>query len=202
MKRVPVLLCFVLCLAFVDLSGCSEYEGDDYYIPHPALVNAPSTQPSQEPPAQVLATVLGIRRPDPKSHIPLSVEARLRLENTGAQPIMFDPTSLQLTSADLVQFPAPIVTPPMSIYVAPGLSTVVTADFPFPPGSTSARIDLSTIHLRWIIRIGDRAVSMARNFRNSSPPYYGYDPYYPGYPFLYDEPYLFFDGPVIMHHRW
>lgn len=195
---------FIALLPLLLLVGC-ETESDIFYLPHPALVNVPATQPAQQPPAQVLATVLGVRNADPAHHIPLSIETRLRIENVGSQPITFDPAQMQLTTADLVQFPPPLVYPDSSFTIPPGLSTVVTANFPFPAGTTYESYDLSTIHLRWNIRIGERDIPLSRDFQSAVRPSYGYDPNLPGYPYLDDEPdppYPYVGGPVIIHRNW
>jgi len=194
----------IACLAFLPflfLIGCSAYVPGYYYMPHPGLVDVPATQPSQLAPAQVLASVIGIRYPDKGANLPQAVEVRIRVENSGLDAVVFDQQSMELHSGDLVQFAAPIIDPPSQVRLEPGQSGIITVEFPFPNGKSCDQLNMSNLHLQWTVRVGDRFVKQSEDFYRSSYPDYGYDPYWDGYPHGYYEPYPAY-GVVVIHRRW
>jgi hypothetical protein len=188
----------VICLPLLFLIGCaSQYVGGYYYYPHPGTITVPATQPTQPSPVTTLATVVGVRYPD--EHLPLSVEVRLRLDNKGAQPITFDPRSLELTSADLMRFLPAIVTVPTPLIVSPGQSVLIDAEFPFPDSKTYESADLDSLHLSWLLQVGSRSEPQAMDFhREDYYPRRYYDPYWDG-PYAY--PYPVFGGVWVVHRR-
>jgi hypothetical protein len=194
------LLSYLAVIPVLLLVGCSPYVSGYYFTPHPGLSNVPATQPSQPVPAQVLATIIGIRNPDSKVNLPLSMEVRLMIENVGNQPVTFDARSMQLSTGDLVPFQPPLFNATSSAVIPPGQSAIVTANFPFPNGANYDQVDLSILHLRWLIRVGDREVQQIQEFRRAVYATYGYDPYYEPYP--YYQPYPVVGGVVIVHRRW
>ena len=191
----------VLCVAVLFLIGCAgpTYVGGYYYLPHPGLANVPASQPSQPPAVASLATVVGVRYPDDQLHLPLSVEVRLRLENNGSEPAVFDPKFMQLTTGDLVRFPPAIVNSSGPINIPVGQTALITADFPFPDSRAFDEYDLSSLHLRWTVLVGSRTCEQIVDFRlDDYPRYYGRPySYYDDYPY----PYPVFGGVVIVHRR-
>ena len=95
----------VVGAAATCLNGCSTYDTRYVFDPRPVDVTAAIPGAATAEPVRTLVSVAGIRRADPASGLPVSVEVRLRLENTSAVPVSFDPASLALFSAGLKQFP-------------------------------------------------------------------------------------------------
>jgi hypothetical protein len=183
-------LCLVL-LAFVG--GCSEYAQDYRYAPRPAVAEIPATQPQDPPRVSALASVIGIHYEDRGAGIPFSVEARLQLTNDSAQTVVFDPTSLQLTTGSLVTFSPPLMRPPQPFALAPGQSATVEAYFPFPPGQDLNRTDLDSLQLRWRVQMDGNRMGQAVNFRRVYSYYYDDGPYWGPYPYV--------GGVVVIHRR-
>lgn len=190
------LSCLTLALLFLPLAGgCSPYFEDYHYVPRPAFVELPPAPPQQTPPASASISIIGVRRADSKEGIPESVQVRMRLDNNGPQPIVFDPQTMELTNGTLLRFPPPLLRPPQPINLAPMESAYLDAYFPFPPGFHHDNTDLNSLELRWLLRIGDRTAGQAVNFRRVVRIYY--DPYpYWGYP-----AYPAFGGVVIIRRR-
>lgn len=192
------LLAFAVGLALLALSGCSEYVSDYRYVPYPGMAEIPSTQPQDPPRVSALTSIIGVHYENRSEGIPFSVESRLQLTNTGAQTVVFDPSSLQLTTGSLVTFPPPVVRPPQPFALGPGQSATAVAYFPFPPGQDLDQINVDTLQLRWRVQIDGSRVGQAMNFRRAYHYYYDDGPYY-GYPYPY--PYVGFGGAVIIHAR-
>ena len=189
----PVLL----FLTLAALTGCSPYYDDYRYSPRPAVAEIHPTNGPRSTVATAMASVIGFRRADRDRGIPDSVELRLRLENSGNDPITFDPRTLVLTSGQLVTFPPPILRAPDTITLDSGQATSLTVFFPFPPRVDWDQFD--TLVLRWIVRIRDQPVTQTLRFRRVYVSAYYYDPYwgpYRGYP-----PYFWYGGVVVFHRR-
>jgi hypothetical protein len=156
----------VLCAAFVWLGGCAVYDGRFVYDPRIVSVTTTADGDSglgarpDEDQIRTLVSVIGIRRDDPKSELPASVEVRLRVENDGTSPVGFNPTALSLVSADLQAFPEPIVLPAHGLEVEPGGHAVINAYFPL----TDADLDLSALNVRWSLFLEGRRVSARSDF--------------------------------------
>lgn len=172
MGRLAVALCGLLFAA----SGCSQqspYVSGYSFYPQPAVVDvvqrgaAQPMQQAQQTPLTVLASVLGIRRADPKHSIPESVAVRLRFENNGTSRVTFDPHSLELVTGTLQAFMPPITTPSYPIEIAPGQRQEVNAYFPFPPNMTASQMNLQNLRLRWEVRIDNYPVIQTALFQRA-----------------------------------
>ena len=113
---------------------------DFSYVPRPALADVPPNPPQTAPPVSAEASIIGVRYDDPKDAIPPSVEIRLRLDNNGPQEVDFDPTTLELSTGELVRFPPPMIRPPTPITLEAGQSPHMSR-----PISHSRRRILTTI---------------------------------------------------------
>jgi hypothetical protein len=167
----PVICVFVL--AYVP--GCSPYEDDFQYVPRPALAEVRSTSSQQATAAASLVSVIGVRREDRKEGIPESFEVRMRIENDAAEPVVFDPKTLDMTNGQLLPFPPPIVRPPGVVTVPSMRSANLTAFFPVPERRPQEG-DLDSLELRWVIQIGSQKVNQSVNFRRVYPRVYYYGP--------------------------
>jgi len=159
--------------------GCahSPYVSGYTFYPQPAAAEVYHQVGTQEQtPVTVLASVLGVQRPDPDRRIPFAIVVRLRIENNGTAPVTFDPKSLELVTGMLRTFGPPDVRPPRQIDLAPGERQVVTATFPFPSNSDPGNFSLSALRLRWQLRVDGYPVPQAAVFVRSRPDY-TYDSY-------------------------
>ena len=192
-RDVPSLVGLIgLSLA---LGGCQPYIEDFEYLPQPAIVElarSTTTQPvaQMKQPLTVYATIVGVRRADPKVHLPPSVEVRLRFDHPGPENVEFDPRSLELLTGELFRFAPPIVEPPRTVSLGSGQSAAVHAYFPFPPGTSYEHVRMGTLLLHWRVRIDGRPVPQSARFHRIDPDYI-YDPrrdwaypYELGYPFV------------------
>jgi hypothetical protein len=191
---------YVLAVGLLLLfSGCSQYVSDYSYVPRPALADVPPAPPATAPPVSAEASIIGVRYDDPKDQIPPSVEIRLRLDNNGPDKVTFDPTSLELSNAELIRFPTPIIRPPTPINLDPGQTAYVTAYFPFPTGYFYDNMDLNSLQLRWHVQIAGKWASQGAYFHRVYPYYYGPQWSYWGPP--PPPPFGFYGGVVIVHRR-
>ena len=158
--------------AVAALGGCSIYDSRYVFGPKPVDVESAVPGVSDVEPVRTLVSVIGVRRADQEAQRPASVEVRLRVENTSPASVTFDPTSLALFSADLKQFPAPIVEPPDPFDVEPQASAIVEAFFPFPDEADPADFDLSGLNVRWTMRIGGQPVTSSASFTRRREVYY------------------------------
>jgi hypothetical protein len=197
------LLSLFLGLAFIALAGgCSEYVSDYHYAPYPGVSDIPSTQPQEPPQASAAASVIGIHYQNRDEGIPFSVEVRLQVTNVSAQTVVFDPSSLQLTTGSLVAFPPPLIRPPEPFGLGPNQAGIVNIYFPFPPGQDDLdRINLDSLQLRWRVQVDGRRIGQVINFHRTWNYYYDDGPYYYGYPYPYPYPYVGFRGVVVIHGR-
>lgn len=188
---------FILSLLALSLlTGCSTYVDEYEYLPSPVLAEAPPLAPDQTPPASMMASVIGVRRDDPKSGIPASVEVRLRLENSDGKTVAFDPRTLDLINGALWKFPPPIVQPSGPVMVPPEQSVVVSAYFPLPPGQSWDDVYLGSLQLRWRIKVDGRDLGQAAYFHRIARLYFhAEDPFWE-YPF-YGGPYR----PIVIVHQ-
>jgi hypothetical protein len=201
---------FVL-LGLVFVGGCGPYVDGYHYLPHPAVAEirttTTTTQPAAQPqplpsPLVAYASIVGVRRENRDLRIPLSVEVRLRLDNRGPQAVQFDPRSLDLTTAELLPFPPPLVNPPGPATLNPGQTLIVAANFPFPPGHSYDNTNLQALELHWAVMLDGKPIPQSADFhrvyyRYYYNPYYdyGYYPYGYGYPYY---PYVGIGGTVII----
>lgn len=193
-------ICLVLSVPIVLLlMGCSAYVEDFSYAPRPAMAALPPNPLEQAPPFVAMASVIGVRRADSREMLPTSVEVRVRLENPGSQPVQFDPRTLDLTNGELMKFPPPIARPPDSITINPTQTVVLSAFFPFPPGTYYGDIDMNSLQLRWQVEVGGKKLPMAVYFQRIYEPYY-YNPYwdYPPYGWYGG---MWVGGVVVVHRR-
>jgi hypothetical protein len=177
------------------LSGCSTYVDDYYFGPRPARAEIPATQPDQPPPVSALASIIGVHRADSQEGIPESVEVRLRVENTGANFVSFDPQSLELSDGAFVMFPRPVLRPPQAWTLPPGQMALLAAYFPFPPGKSWDSTDLQSLELRWDVQIDGHLARQVVLFNRVFPDYYYTRPYYYG-------PYPYVGGVVVVRRRF
>ena len=176
-------------LFLLILSGCSPYLSDYYYVPRPALVRVPATQPADPPAATLLAAVIGIRRGDSGKNLPEMIEVRLRLE-AGRDPLTLDPRGLDLVSGALLAFPNAQCAPAVPFTLAPNTQGELLALFPLPANTPADSLDLSTLRLRAPLAIAGRPILADITFQKLVPvylapyadPWYGpyYDPYFFG----------------------
>jgi len=132
-----------------------------------------------------------------KADVPESVEVRMRIEDTGTDPITFDPQSLQLIDGSLMAFmPARVQQTP--VILQPTDAASVDALFPFPPGYSPDNTNMSSVELRWQVQI-DKGAQIAQvvDFHRVVPVYYESYPY----PYYY-PPVGFYGGVVIVHRHW
>jgi hypothetical protein len=202
MKCVCFAIGVPLLMLMVGCGPSSPYVSGYYYDPHPLVAALPTTQPSQPPPVSAYATIIGIRLPDEAQHIPLSMEVRLRIDDNSPDPVTLDPRSMDLSTGDLVRFDPAITTPMAPVTINPGESAMITAEFPFPPGSTYSQFNLEALQWRWALQVGPQHVDQVADFKQVVEPNYGpyYYPYYPSVYFY--PPYPVYGPVVIIHHRW
>jgi hypothetical protein len=186
-KIWPVFGLFLVALA----GGCAQ---ETYqYTPSPAVAVIPPPNAQQSPPVTAMATVVGVVEADSKQGIPESVQVRLRVQNSGAGTVMFDPTTMQLTDGSLLDFLPPRVqqgAAPLAL----NQSAAVDVLFPFPPGYSPDNTNLQSLELRWQVQIDkNQPVQQVVDFHRVVPVYYYEEPYY--------YPYGFYGGVVIVHRR-
>ena len=205
MKAIYLLV----CLPFLFLVGCVYSPPDYFYLPHPGVAEVAGTQPSQGAVVTTSATIAGVTWPDDQQHLPGQVQARLRVHNNDSRAITFDPHSISLTTADMVQFPAPMLNVSGLLTIGAGETVVVNADFPLPGGRTPDQMDLSSLQLRWSVGTngGSNAEQMLSFQRSYGRAYRYYDdPYWDGYPYRgvypYAYPYPVVGGGVVIRRRW
>jgi hypothetical protein len=196
MTRIAGVLLGMFCL--LGIVGCSQYDDDYQYTPRPLTADIPATQPQQPPVATSSVTIVGVRYEDPHNNLPECIEVRMRVDNNSPDPMVFYPSSLELSNAELVRFPPAIVRPPDAVNIGPSQSAYLSAFFPFPAGLSPDTMDLNSLQLRWRLDIGSRAVGQVANFTRVWRTYY-YEPDY-----YYGPPVGFYGGVVIVHHgrRW
>jgi hypothetical protein len=180
MKR-PMALILASLLPLL-LAGCAPYVDDFQFVPRPAVAQIPATQPSQPPPVEAWASVIGVRRADRHAGVPDSVEISLRVENDGAGTVLFDPRTMELSDGIMAQFPEPLIDPPQNWTLEPGQSAQVRVNFPFLPGHDWDNTDLNSLQLRWAVDVDGRVLGQTVFFRRQLYYYYYYSPYYDYYP--------------------
>lgn len=188
MRGLPRIVPFVLLLA-----ACSTYDRRFHFEPAPhGTTIARKADDTTE--ARVLASVVGVRNSDSDEGRPREIEARIRVENVGKEPVEFHTDELRLLTADLIEVPASFVDPPVVDTIEPGGDATVVAYFPVPGAGGGYDVrTLSGIRIRWRLRIGERPVAGDSQFRMRSDAYYWY-----GHPHAYG-PYW---GPWAWHHPY
>ena len=158
MLPAPVLLGVLTTsmLLLVVLTGCSSYDRRYSFEPRPAEATLSAPGAPGTVAARALVSVVGVRYADPQAGLPTSVEVRVRVENVSGDVIRIDPATLQLVSADLQQFAAPIVEPATPIEVALGAPELVHAWFPFPDDPSRPPFDLSGLKRRGFFAAAER----------------------------------------------
>lgn len=154
------------------LAACSIYDYRYEYPPGPVdvIVAWPGAEESE--PVHTLVSMRGVRKADPETMLPASVEVVLRVENTSPHPVELEPGSIALFSADLARFPDPIVRPGHDAEVDPGGSSVVQAYFPFPEGKVPGDFDLDGLNVRWTVLVEGHAVTSSASFARYPNAYY------------------------------
>jgi hypothetical protein len=193
---------YAICLPLVGwIVGCtnSPYVDGYYYSPQQVVATAPATQPGQPPPAQVSASIVGIRVEDDANHLPQSVEVRVRIDNYGPYQVTLDPRSMQLTTASLYLFPPPVFQSPAPVSLNPQDSVIVGAFFPFTAGKSYDDFDMASLRLRWTLVVGGASLPQIADFQRTAVRYYyEQDPYWHPYGY-YAGPYI--GGVVVIHGR-
>lgn len=171
------------------LGGCASAVTFHSYAPRPGtVVVGDAATPGDS--ARVLASIVAVRREDPKAGKPATVEVRMIVRNTGEGAVSLDPNAMRLVSADLLSFGAP--TPPAqpSVNVSPGQESALTLYFPTPGEMRLEQFDLDSLTLTWTMRLGDRPHPCAVQFLDRAPRDFRYGdplrdyPYGPG-PYRY-----------------
>lgn len=147
-------------------TGCSTYY-EHRFAPAPVEVDLFVDGEAQSQ-ARGLVTVHGIRRPaDGRGAV---VEARLRLENLGSNPVQLLPETLVLVSADLREMGSAQVSPPPEP-IAQGEMGTYAVEFELPEGNTPDDYDLQGLNLKWEVDFGARRVLTGITFERSLAPY-------------------------------
>jgi len=178
-KNITIRLFALSWLAgFMLLTGCARYYDRYQFTPRPAQVeiNTPDSDQASPSPSRVMASIIGVRRPDRETGDPAMVEVKLRLENQGTLPISLNQSSFSLISGDLQTFLSPRLIPPGD-FQAPGHGqATVTALFPFPDGNPVNTVDLEGLNLTWTVNIDGQDVPGSVSFTRYRVRYYDDDP--------------------------
>jgi len=152
-----------LLLAGLALTpGCATYY-EHRFAPAPVEVEL-SVDGEAQSQARGLVTVHGIRRPaDGRGAV---VEARLRLENLGSEPVRLVPETIVLVSADLQEMGTARVEPPPES-IPQGQTGTYSIEFELPPGRTPSDYDLQGLNLRWEAAFGTRRVLTGITFERT-----------------------------------
>lgn len=175
MNMSPTRSAFATVLLLVALTGCSTYDTRYAFEPRPA--EAPLRTPEGVTVAQMLTSVVGVRRAVPAEGVGAAVEVRVRIDNVSDRPMRFDPGSLTLLSADLRDFPRPHVDPAGIVDVTRETPVDLVAFFPIPDDSSQPPMDLSGLSLRWAVVVEGTTLPGSLTFerrRYSSPPHWNY----------------------------
>jgi hypothetical protein len=144
------------------------------YQPRPGIYKVGKHGAEQQvPPLTAMVTILGVRKADSDHHVGPAIDVRMRFESNGTEPIIFDPSSLDLVTGSLMPFPRPYVNPPTPLTLSSGQQQNVTATFPFPPNTTPGQIDLNELRLRWVVRVAGFAVPQTALFERVNSGYGG-----------------------------
>lgn len=171
------IIFFAPALLLLTAAGCvssqssfpQTYLPGYQYVPQPVMATIFTRE--QKPAVNVLVSVMGIHQAD--QSVPLSVELRLRMENTGVAAATLDPRSMELVSGSLQPFDAPLVRPPQPLQVAPGQTGTMTTFFRFPAGSNFQTMGLETLRLRWQVLIDNKPIEQTAYFERATPQNYG-----------------------------
>ena len=150
-------------------SSSSPYVAGYRFQPQPAMVAILTRE--QKTAVNVLVSVIGIRQAEQNN--PASAEVRIRLENKGDVPAVFDPLSMSMVSGSLQPFGPPQVNPPQPVQIAPGQSMTLTALFPLPPGLDVKTMELNFLRLEWEVQIDKIPIQQTAGFERVSPLYSG-----------------------------
>ena len=158
---VPVIVLFAGLMM-----GCSNQpryaEGYQYMPP----TSRQEMRLGNDPPANIgpaavaTSSVVGVRLADNQAKIPDSIEVKIRLDNNGPAMATLDPASLQVLTGEYVPLPAPKLDPASTLYVSPGGSQVLTANFPFPPGRTYEQMKLNNVRLKYVVNLDKQSFPM------------------------------------------
>lgn len=147
-------------------TGCSTYY-DHRFAPAPVETDLyVDDEPDSR--ARGLLTVVGIRRPaDGRGAL---VEARMRIENLGANPVALVPDTLSLVSADLQEMGRALVSP-LPEPIAQGEHGTYLIDFELSEGRTPSDYDLQGLNLKFEVDFGGQRVLMGVTFDRTVLPY-------------------------------
>ena len=160
MRPAPLLLLALL-------PGCASHY-DHHFSPTPVEVDL-YVDGETESQARGLVTVHGIRRPhEGRGAV---VEARLRIENLGANPALLLPESLTLLSADLQTMGTARVAPAPEP-IERGAVGTYDVEFELPPGRTPGDYDLAGVNLKWEVEFAGRRVLTGITFQRVYGPYW------------------------------
>jgi hypothetical protein len=146
------------------LTACSVYDKRYAYKPMTAEVRTPVAGAGGFGPPVTLVQVVGVRRGDERSGQPASVDVRLKIRNTSAKVVTFDPQSLVLWDASAGRFHDPVLRPPDVLSLEPDQTAVVEATFPLPGARKPDDLDLSALSVRWQLEVAGRAVDASADF--------------------------------------
>jgi hypothetical protein len=171
------LLAALLCLA-----SCNATSYRVRYNPTLAEVLA-AKQPGGEPVARVLVSVRGAFREGLQPEGEFALHLRVRVENSGDEPLTFDPAKTQLLNADLAAFGGPLyeALPDGATVaeVAPGDATMLELRFLFPYGLPPKEAGLDGLRFQADLQRGGEAIPLSVTFTRL--PLQAYDTWGRGY---------------------
>jgi hypothetical protein len=152
-RRFFSLGCLLLLASII---GCSN---DYMYVPQPGMAQVLSATSQPAPSVTTLVSIIGVRQENHSE----SFEVRMRIENNGGEPVVFDPKTLEIENWQLLPFPPPIVRPLAPVTVPPMGAANLTAFFPIPALPPNA--DLDSLEIRWVVMIGSQNINQSVSFR-------------------------------------
>ena len=166
--RRPAILLGLALLASCSSSGWYDHRFEP--APIAAAVSNEATAGSQ---VRALVTVIGIEKGQEGK--PDHAVVRVRLENIGTAPALFDPGQTSLLTADLKTFGPPAAMPPGPAEIAPGASGQHDIAFPLPEGRKPKDLDLSGLNFRFTVAFDGKKVTTGMTFARVDWRYY--EPY-------------------------
>lgn len=159
-----------LLLLLALLPACASHYGHRF-APSPVEVDL-FVDGEADSQARGLVTVNGIRKPsDGRGAV---VEARLRIENLGANPAQLVTESLTLVSADLREMGTARVAPSPEP-IERGAVGIYDVEFELPAGQEPSDYDMDGLNLKWEVDFGGKRVLSGITFERIWT--HGYDPH-------------------------